>query len=252
MSLPLTALAGSNSIKEIYDQQTLSDSRYYPRILLIEPTQYGLESQKHCPYEELKTAILHLNPQHLRDEIVSLGDLREPLKNWNLSPDCFHKDIHRQIETTENKVEGLAMGVIISAGETFGLVAGIELVLTKIDSETMSIALFTSQGASIGLNLIPASVGLMQGLLQGRCPDGIFSYAGGFTNAQVGFDSWSFATGDFPPLSNKLQGCSSYVKLFGLSGLSTGISQTYYTLFSPQVYKIRGPSITKLIAWLDN
>jgi hypothetical protein len=253
ISFPITVFAGSNSIKEIPDQATYNDSRYYPRILQIEPTKYGAASRTHCPYEELRILSKKFDPSHLRDEVASMGDLIGPLRHWNLSPECFDKDIHHQLGVSKNKLEGVAMGVVMGVGQAANLLVGIELVLVKLDSETMSIALFAFEGAGLALSLLPAHVGLVQGLLQGNCPDGVHSYAGGFTNFSVGFDSWSFGTGDFPQAltAGKLQACSSYVKLSGLSGLSAGVSQTFYHLLSPLSYKIRGPSVTKLIAWLD-
>lgn len=247
-------LAASNSITEIYDQDTANDLRYYPRILQVVPNRYGAKNRKHCPFEELRLLSKQFSARQLRDEVMAMGDLIEPLRYWNLSPECFDKDIHHQIKISNNQIEGLALGVVFGFGEAASLASGIEVVMVKIDEHTLSIGLFIFEGGGFGFNLSPAVIGLMQGVLQGSCPDGVMSYAGGFTNFTIGSDSWSFATGDFPlpALTNKLKGCSSYVKLTGLAAFTGGVSQTFYQLYSPLAYKIRGPQVDRLIEWLKN
>jgi hypothetical protein len=249
----IQGVCASNTITEITDHETSGDLRYYPRILQINPSPYGQKNRKHCPYEELQLLSKKFSTPQLRDEVMAMGDLIEPLRHWNLNPDCFDKDIHRQVKFATNKLEGLALGIVFGYGEGASIGAGIEVVMVKLDHETMSIGLFVFEGAGIGVSLLPVNAGLMQAVLQGNCPDGVHSYSGGFTNFTLGPDSWSFATGDFPmpALRSKLKACSAYVKYTGIAAFSGGVSQTFYQLYSPLAYKIRGPQIDRLIEWLD-
>ena len=81
----------------------------------------------------------------------------------------------------------------------------------------MSIGLFAFLGGGFSLSLSPVTFGSMQALLEGDCSDGVFSYEGGFTSVNLGFNGWSFSTGDFPPVKKQFNFCSSFVELVELS-----------------------------------
>ena len=245
-----------NRIYEITSEEISADSRYYPKVLVLETinikNSVEYNHRSHCPNEDLKILAKRLSKKALnKNSWKMMGDLKEPLKYWNLSPECFEVAIHDQKNNAHSTPQGIVLGAIAGAGEGIGVSVGVELVLIKLDSETMSIGLFAFLGGGFSLSLSPITFGSMQALLEGDCSDGVFSYEGGFTSVNLGFRGWSFSTGDFPPLKKKFNFCSSFVELSGVAGASLGLIQSYYSLISPYAYKIRGEKITKIIHWLD-
>ncbi|MFA6238073.1 MAG: hypothetical protein WC635_12140 [Bacteriovorax sp.] len=170
---------------------------------------------------------------------------RSLVQALNLSPECLNSDQKRFIERTDNKIRGITFGISGGVSKIIGADAGIELVITIVDRNTLMAGIVSYKGGGASVSL-PVGISITTGVLHGDCKT-IENYLGHFHNfSLLGFNKSFGTTGEIFHRTK----CDSSSNTDGFSMALLGYSVSNYRARS-EFIMIRGERAEEFIQYID-
>lgn len=182
---------------------------------------------------------------------VTNNTISEIIDRMDFSPECIWKTIRKynaeSKERIPEKVLGFSFGSVIDASIYVGITNGQELVVQKVDNNTLMVGYIKYSGGSLSVSLPGPS--LTQSVIFGVCKDNIFGYLGWFKNK--GRFAITSHYGIYENIfDTKYTGCKAISSTLGLSSPIGIASATEYKQ-NGEFMLVTGPRVKKLIQYIN-